>query len=219
VYFASIALFSVAFSANLAESAIVEFSSKPLWQAAAGPTSFTEDFNGFSFDTPFRIGPGPLTLNGFTLVELGPDSKGTNLIDLPPLINTSNDVNGTPFASIAIDFAKTIVELRFLQPTRAFGADFRNVDSPEETVFDFYQSDGSLITSINPTPEDDFIGYVATSGESLAYVRFRTTREAGEFIIEAFGMDNVVVVAIPEPSSALLAVSIFALLATRRSRR
>jgi hypothetical protein len=225
VYLNSAAMIAACVVAPPVEGAIVQYTSRPLWQADSGPISASENFNSFTFDKQFTVPSGPLFLNGFSLVDVGPTSSG-NLIDVLPWTNDSLDVNGTPFASCRADFGKYYVKLQFTSPTRAFGADFTNQTlatghpNAEALNFDIYSSNDTLLGTIVPIKAVNvFYGFIATGGEEASYMIFRSTEEGGSIIRSAWGMDNVAIAFVPEPSSALLAVSIFALLATRRSRR
>jgi hypothetical protein len=205
--------------ASPSPAAIVEIANKALWQASAGPTSFRENFDSFAVDTPFRIADGPLSLNGFSIVETGSVSQSLNLIDLPPLINTTNDVNGTPFASLATDYGRTDIEIHFSQPARAFGGEFNEIKSPEVMVIDFFEPGGTLITTVDPAAIVGFVGFVATGSESIGYIRMRNTVDMGTSIREAFGLDNFEIVSVPEPGTGVSVASLSATLVALRARR
>jgi hypothetical protein len=191
------------------EAAIVNYTNRTLWQADAGPISASENFNSFVLDTPFQASDGPLLLNSFSLVVVGPPASG-NLVDVPPLTNAPLDVNGTPFASCRADFDQYYVKLQFTSPVRAFGADFTNQtlatgSFAEALNFDIYSSNDVLLGTIVPIKaENVFYGLIATGGEEAAYMIFRSTAEGGENIRSAWGIDNVNIVIISEPTAAVL---------------
>jgi hypothetical protein len=224
-WFAAVtALFYITCTALSAEGGISQFANRIAWQASAGHAVLSEDFNSFAVDTPFRIADGSLALNGFTLVETGPETKSLNLVDLPPLINATNDVNGTPFASIATDFAETSVELRFAKSAHAFGADFQGANGPEQLNIDLFRPDGSLLATIDPSIDTGFIGFVSTDGETVSYLRFRATIDQGPNIREAFGIDNIQLISVPEPTTYMVSLCASAAIhylfgRTRRKRR
>jgi hypothetical protein len=195
------------------------FTDRTEWQTSAGATLYREDFNSITADRPFRRTDGRLRLNGFSLLELGPLSSSTlNQIDVPPFVNAfAPDINNTAFANIVVDFQRTSVELRFAEPTRAFGAEFAGVDSFERLNIEVFGVDNSLLISIDPRNTDGFYGFTAPSVEPAAYLVFRATRDGSNFF-ERFGMDDVEIGSgVPEPTgSAMFFVAILAYASSRR---
>src|SRR4051794_35507783 len=66
-----------------AKAAVNFFTNSATWQAAAGASTFTEDFSAFASDTSFASVAVPL--NGMTISREGPEPGLTNYIDVPPL--------------------------------------------------------------------------------------------------------------------------------------
>src|SRR5438876_34400 len=65
-----------------ASADITFFTDRAAWERAAGPPSFTEDFSGFSVDTPFRTAPA--ALNGMAIQQVGTERMAWNEVDVPP---------------------------------------------------------------------------------------------------------------------------------------
>jgi hypothetical protein len=187
-------------SSRQANAAIDLYSNRLQWLLAAGPADYIEDFNRFTSDISFRIADGPVALRGYSLAEIGPVSASINHVDASPFRSVGNDINNTTYASITTDFGNTFVELRFTQPARGFGGDFRSLNDAEQMNIDVFSSNGTLLTTIDPSFEAGFSGFVATGGEAVGYLRFRSTIDREPNIVERFGMDNTQVLVFPEPS-------------------
>ncbi len=188
------------------------------WAAEIGPLSGTEDFNSFLVDTP--IDAGPVALNNMFVSGSPGLPTITQIIDALPF-RTSDivTVDGTPFL-IGDVFRSEVVRFDFVTPVTAWGADFKDIANlGRNTKIKAYDQSDELLGVIEPSSTLNqavrFFGFRVTT-DSVAYVEitdnnFRTN--------DAFGIDNIGFVAVPEPSAAMLLVACGLSLARNRKRR
>jgi hypothetical protein len=166
-------------------AAIVDYSDRMAWRSASGTIVNTEDFESFGVDTPYS-NVAPLVLaSGMTLTSVS--EGGSNIIDVPPHVNSESDVNGT--ASMRANNSSTPIIL-FDNPVSAWGADFSEFqDNQIRTTVEIYY-EGSLITSIVPvdmqSPTIRFFGFAANAGEVFDEIRFVNSDAS-----DTFGVDDI----------------------------
>ena len=156
-----------------AAAAPTPFDDRPTWLTAiGGAPDATEDFEGFVADTEFRTQTVALAVG--TIEQIGTDENFRNLVEVPPLQFTDN--NGTSHASCFTNAAEppgnplgTTVELTFSSPVSAWGADFTGVLGGEFLAVAL-DADGSIIGTLTPTSQDQFLGFAAGPGESVTKV-------------------------------------------------
>lgn len=191
------------------EAAIVQYDDRAAWTAAVGMPTYAEDFEAFLVDTSFRMADGPLALNGMSIYEIGPVSElDVNFVDVAPFLYGS--VNGTTSAEVGVDAdsdpaLETRVDITFDLPVSAWGADFARAKGEDELAVDVYLNGATLLGSLLISSDDPvFLGFAANAGEAVEFVRLRGALPAGPGTREGFSMDNVAIVAVPEPATMAL---------------
>jgi hypothetical protein len=196
-----IAVLALLLMSAAADAAVITFTDRATWTAAAGGVSGGEDFNGFVVDTEFRTAPVALA-DGMSIGVMVNDGND-NLIDVVP-ISSEVDVNGTPVAHMWNGFngAATLPFVSFSTPVYAFGADFQNFnDDFLRTRIELYNG-AVLVDTLSPAPAADdvvrFFGFV--SDTAITQIRFTQVQA------DVFGMDNIEIQtqSVPEPASLLL---------------
>lgn len=202
-------------TSQTSKAAITTYTDRATWLAALGsPLSHSENFETFVSDTAFRA--GPIDLSGFTLGQVGAGGF-RNMVDVAPF--EYDDNNGTKHAAMFVDSGIIQVELRTVAPMRAFGADFTGTAGNE--FVDVWLISSNALIPLRDIPETPnaslFWGYIATGIDLSDRLRFsaRMSFEAGE----GFGMDNVGLVIVPEPSTVALSVAVGLVLAHCARRR
>jgi hypothetical protein len=207
------------------QAAVTAFNNRPNWLTAATPISFTENFQFFSVDTPFRNNVFVALAGGMTLVEIGPASQSDgNFIDVPPFAATES-VNGTTNAVITVDntgssATDTRVDLLFSTPVKAWGADFANAAGGDIAAVDVISTSNALLGTISVTQNFQFLGFTTTAGEQVGKLRFYGLTQGGS-TREYFQIDEVAGSYVPEPASAglgLIAAAVVCVEARRRRR-
>jgi hypothetical protein len=206
------------FAAGTTEGAINFFTNSATWQAAAGASTFTENFSGFATDTPFSA--SPVALNGMTISREGPEAGLSNYIDVPPLVFSAG--SGTAQAELFTNTNEganigTQVRITFSQLNTAFGFNSWEAVGLEGAVLEVYNG-ATLLGSQNLGGANAaFLGYTLTGGDVATSVRFRSNLLIVGTSGEGFAIDNLAGVGVPEPGLAgMAAVAIVAMLSKRR---
>ena len=184
-----------------AQGAITFHTNQAVWQAAAGPLSFTENFSGFAVDTQFRT--APLAIGGGTIVQEGADQGFRNIIDVVPL-DFPLISSGTNSGSLFTDIDTTFARITFSTLNSAFGFQAWDAASGEIAVLEVYDG-ATLIGGQTLTgASGEFLGYVTTGGTTATSVRFRSLNslDGGEgFYIDNLAGVNASAAAVPEPTT------------------
>lgn len=207
----TLAIAGLLLSAGPSLAAVQQFyTSKAAFLTAISPmTAVQEDFD--TATTGLVPNPG-LSLAYFDMV---PVYNNTNYLYIDSGAGALN-VDGTRYvwADVRSPGSPTFqFDLVFDQPVHAFGADYRSAlsasgvalqDQDGNLLTDFYQ-DWSVIGT-------GFFGFTLT--EPITKLRFLAGSAPGN-VVENFGMDNVVL-AVPEPATALLLAGAFVVTRLRR---
>lgn len=183
----------LAFLPAVADGAIVQYDDRAAWLAAIGGTpDIEEDFQGFTVDTSFRT--APLAISMGTIAQVGLDQLFRNEVDVAPFQFSDN--NGTTHASCFVNFpdagpgSETNVEITFSAPVSAWGADFNGILGGELLAVDVNGTEQTVLGTLLPTAGDTFLGFVATAGEEVDLVIYRSQNQNPGGGGEGFGSDN-----------------------------
>ncbi len=208
---AAVAIAGLLLSAAPSHAAVQQFyTNKAAFLTAISPmTAVQEDFD----TATMGLVPNPgLSLAYFDMV---PAHNNTNYLYIDSGAGALN-VDGTRYVWADVRSPGSPIfqfDLVFDQPVYAFGADYRSAlsasgvalqDQDGNLLTDFYQ-DWSVIGT-------GFFGFTLT--EPITKLRFLAGSAPGN-LVENFGMDNVVL-AVPEPATALLLAGAFAAARLRR---
>jgi hypothetical protein len=208
------------FAAARAEGAINFFTDAATWQAAAGASTFTEDFSGFLMDTPFHT--SPVALNGMTISREGPEAGLSNYIDALPL--TFSGGSGTAQAELFTNTNEganigTQVRIAFSQLNTAFGFNSWEAVGLEGAVLEVYNG-ATLLGSQNLGGANAaFLGYALNGGDTATSVRFRSNLLNVGTSGEGFAIDNLAGVGVPEPELAGVVIAAMAAAWAKRRRK
>src|SRR5438477_8322704 len=144
-----------------ASADITFFTDRAAWESAAGAPSFTEDFSGFTVDTPFRTSPA--ALNGMAIQQVGTERMAWNEVDVPPHQYSPN--SGSSSALLLTNFpeggrAGIQVSITFTGPNKAFGFDTWSGNDGEGAVLDVFSGDTLLGSQALTGGGGDLLGYV-----------------------------------------------------------
>jgi hypothetical protein len=203
--------------------AVVEtYDSQAEWLAAlGGPTSFSEDFEGFEFDLDFR--EAPVAADGFSLVQTGSNFyEFRNFIDTPAFAHSDN--NGTNHASMYVNLDASVGNTGVrLQPDAslvAWSGGF-SIGSLTESLDLVLNLAGGGSMTLSPDfvggGTEEFFGFIASADMAVASIDFVARNYLGDPVGEGFGLDNVAGSFLPAPSA--LALLVLGGLAPGRSRR
>jgi len=184
-----------------AQGAITFHTNQAVWQAAAGPLSFTENFSGFAVDTQFRT--APLAIGGGTIVQEGADQGFRNIIDVVPL-DFPLISSGTNSGSLFTDIDTTFARITFSTLNSAFGFQAWDAASGEIAVLEVYDGATLIGAQTLTGASGEFLGYVTTGGTTATSVRFRSLNSlaGGEgFYIDNLAGVNASAAAVPEPTT------------------
>lgn len=203
-----------------AEAAVNFFTNSATWQAAAGASTFTEDFSGFASDTSFAS--SPVAISGMTISREGPEPGLSNFIDVPPLMFSSG--SGTAQAELFTNSNEgvnigTQVRIAFSQLNIAFGFNSWEAVGLEGSILEVYNG-ATLLGSQNlGAANAAFLGYTLTGGDIATSVRFRSNLLIVGTSGEGFAIDNLAGVSVPEPAMAVTIATVLATLSVFGRRR
>ena len=168
------------------------------WLAAAGTPTHTEDFSGFTVDTPFDPtvgGTGPVALNGCTIEVLpGGGAAFRNIVDVPPF--QFGDNNGTNNCSSFTNWDEpTEITIAFGSPVSAFGAAFSQALGLEMTEYAIMVGGTEIgVCAPNTNNIDSWSGFT-TGSQIVTSVVLRSQTYSPGGGGEGFGLDNLAMVA------------------------
>ncbi|WP_282606851.1 hypothetical protein [Pelagibius sp. Alg239-R121] len=142
------------------------------------------DFNSFGVDAFFQnssLDVGPLSFS-----SSGPAHNQLNKVEVSPVTFPTTAPNFTPYAGLylqTLSGGSTTVTLTFDEPTRAFGANFREMD--RSTVISYTTQLGSQ--SITPGISNGFFGFILETGQFVSSLMFSTP------VADGFGIDNILI--------------------------
>ena len=198
------------FLAGQSGATVTTFHSRSAWNAAVGgaPVSDTT-FNSFAMDTSFQT--TAVNAGAFSLSQVGTEPNDRNYIDVPTLQFGDFDVDGTPVANLFVFESKGLsVSMNFATPVWGFGADFRDADPP---FLDLDLVGAAGTTTLSVDVDDRFFGFLMSPTIGITEIIFKGNGNG-------FAIDNVVSVAVPEPSTfALLGIGLFGLAGYRIGKR
>jgi hypothetical protein len=196
--------------ANLCEAAgtpvVTTFSDREEWLAAIGGSpSWHEDFDKYG---RIRFHTVPAQFDYFSLFgEM--DSTGSNLIVDG---DTSTSINHTPRARLFVEHDQPVtVDMGFHNPIAAWGASFIGATDNEQLLIELLFARDGLTTTLDvpdaPLRDVTFFGFIVNAPLLVDRLKFKaqTSLDNGE----PFGMDDVMAVSVPEPSTCLIALTLF----------
>ena len=182
-------LLPLAVLATLAAAASAQttcYSNRASWSASVGAPTASEDFSGFTADTPFQLAPVTLAVGSLGVFQ-GPSSF-RNLVEVAPFAYTDN--NGTAHASMFTDFGFVTVRLVLSAPCSAVGFDVYGIDNEGLEVA--WLSNGVQLGSCTVSAATaEFIG--VSSSVPIDTLEFRSL--SGQPGGEGFGLDDIAIVA------------------------
>jgi hypothetical protein len=210
----------VASFAAPAHSAVNVFTNRASWLAnlpAGAP--FSEDFSSFVFDTVYHT--VPLALNGGTISREGPQ-VGLEFISVVPHAFASG--SATNHAVMILNTFETFegrnygnnVRFTFDQPNIAFGFNYYVLSGSEGARLDILNGSTLLASPVLPRGTNRFVGYILSGGDTATSVLLRANLQVPGGPGQAFSIDDLAGVAVPEPSTAALVL--LATLGRRRCR-
>jgi hypothetical protein len=188
-------------------AAFSPFTDRSVWETAAGPATASEDFNNQVVDM-LNV-PAPVVLNGMIVTS----AAGTDFnfaIDVPPYFSPLQGIDGTPKANgRAADFVPLSLNetwrIDFPVPVTAWGADFKGAGDPPNgnLMIDVFDETNALLGTLqaDAAPDVEFLGFQLSMGEHSGHLIFRAPGG-----VDAFDIDNIAMVQVPEPSTMFLAV-------------
>lgn len=211
---------------GMASGAILTFVDRAAWEAALGaPPDFTETFDAFTADTPFRL--APIDFGAFSLTQIPARDdlfSFHNSVQVAPFAGGVSSDHGftTPNLSLFLEGDSSLhLRMSFLDPIDAWGA-----DDYVSTVFGVPQmligfEDGSQTAIALPGTADgrSFFGIVADAGEKIRDFNFVGPSDGNFASGNRFILDDVSgrLAPIPEPvGSSLLGAGLAVLTSWRR---
>ncbi|WP_395345193.1 PEP-CTERM sorting domain-containing protein [Ningiella sp. W23] len=198
--------------ATSANAALVSFTDRSAFDAAAGATSI-EDFDSFTIDTQFHT--GTLDVGDFSLSMTSTPSTNFNIIDVPPLANAESDVNGSANMRVFTN-GNLGVDLMFMFDTAisSFGADFRSLN--DEIARTEIVVGGEVLTLPIASGSGQASFYGFTSDTAFTSVIFRG------IVNDVYGIDNVTygsATAVSAPSTlAMMLLGVAGFVVARRKQ-
>lgn len=178
---------SIAFASFNANAAVVIFTDRMAWEAAAGSFS-EENFNSYTNGVSYEF--SPIDVGDFT-VSVSGSTYGSSWHFIGPAFN-ANDVNGTGQLNIATgDLGGT--NLAFDKLITGFGANWSGVSNDRTTSIII----GNEVIDL-PNINGGFFGFI--SDVAFTSVDFVLTSGAAD----GFAIDNVVYSPVPLPAAAWL---------------
>jgi hypothetical protein len=138
----------------------------------------------------------------------------TNTPDVTSTSNRLNDSNGGSFLILGTQSQDSNIELSTASGREVIALGFTFLAATNDTITaKIHFLDGSSFTQIFSVTDDKFFGANAPAGASIDY--FRITGASG---ISDVYIDDIALIVIPEPSTAMLGLASCALLLSKRRR-
>jgi hypothetical protein len=188
-------------------AAFSPFTNRTVWETTAGPVTASEDFNSHAVDM-LNV-PAPVVLNGM-IVSSAAGTDFNFAIDVPPYFSPLQGIDGTPKANgRAADFAPLSLNetwrIDFPLPVTAWGADFKGAGDPPNgnLMIEVFDETNVLLGTLlaDAAADVEFLGFQLSMGERSGHLIFRAPGG-----VDAFDIDNMAMVQVPEPSTIFLAV-------------
>lgn len=204
----------VALAGGAAHAQFNPFSSRGTWQAAAGASSFTENFEGFAGDTSFRTSPVALA-GGMSIQQVGPGTF-RNEVDVVPLVFPGEGATSNIGSLFTNADGVTEVRINFGTGLTAFGFDHYGASGGEGVRMTAFNGATALGSIVLTGGARDFTGFTLASGfaTSVLFQSISTTPGSGG---EGFAIDEVSGVFVPAPGAAAL-LGLAGLVGLRRRR-
>jgi hypothetical protein len=157
-----------------------------------------------------------------TIAREGPEPGISNFVDVVPLVFAGG--SGGNQAELFTNFDEgvnigTQVRIGFDQPNAAFGFAAWAASDFEDAILEIF--DGAVLLGSQALPGGNgaFLGYILTGGDTATSVRFRSASLIVGTTGEGFAIDDLELVAVPEPTSLALLMTGLAAAAGLRPRR
>jgi len=218
-------LFIVLFLSSQLFASVTVFTSRASWESALGLPNGSSAGNaiGFELDSPMVLAPGTTSFTDLDVtIDANPNSLNTiHCCETDP----GSTIQGHRFDGfLAHDtaFGATNIEFDFRTPVDAFGADYDQVNNHgigmivNGVLVDFRDHFGSAATM----QDEGFLGVINTQGSFNSVDFVMTAPDIPGMNAEYWQVDNLSVVAIPEPSTgSLLPITAMCIYGCRRTRR
>ena len=154
----------------------------------------TYSFN--EFNTDIQLSNSPLNFDNFSILIEGIDQSNiSNLIDAAPFVNGPFDINASTYLFLKTR-PETKIIFNFDHPSHYFGATFRDIQNANVRME--FIVEGQNAIPLASFIQDDIRFYGFYASEPFSKVELQSKN----FLIDGFGMDNLMYSTIPVPLPA-----------------
>lgn len=203
-----------------AQATLTSYNSLTTFQAAAGTTT-VETFTAATLGATTANYAG--SFNGFNLTSVSNGDKS----GIATSAFNSGDNYPIPLLFAGQKFygwgegnggTGPTTTFSFVKPTIAFGFDWFNTDLTDDYSVTVNSLTQTVFAKAGSSAAQGFFGIIATGGESFTSARIQNVSNGG--FVSTEGLDNVLVRAVPEPTSiALFGIALLGVAAARRKSR